>query len=122
MIRMGFRGGPPRVSRCAHQGEPATNPVGYPSRCWRGRRANTGLLQCLVPTPARAWRPRPHIVLVPIKLPVVALGARWLEVPADSVIEGECRGCLESVLNVGSVEGLQGGGAARLGPRPGGAG
>ena len=64
------------------------------------------MLQILVKAPAWVWRPGPYVVLVPIELTVVALRARWLEIPPDPIIQREFSSRLERVLNVDSVVGL----------------
>src|SRR5437588_4077410 len=108
MVRVRFIRGPAWIFGRALQRHAAANAVGDPFRSRRGSRIGAGLLQYLVPAPARTRCPRPFVALVPIELAIVALDARRLEVPSDAIIEGELRGCLVRVLNVEPMIRLQG--------------
>src|SRR6266446_3324821 len=100
MIWMRFIRGPARICGSALQRHAATDSAGDPFRSRRSSRIGAGLLQDLVPAPARARCPRPYVALIPIELAIVALDARWFEVPAEAVIEREWRGGLDGALSV----------------------
>ncbi len=105
MAPIGCLGLPPRILLGPQHGHaPQLVTLGKPAGLRRV--GHSGGLLDQVPTPTRAWRHGPLVILVPENLAVEALRAGRFKVPAHAGVQGQLAGQLDVVLHVRAMIGL----------------